>query len=322
MSTRTYVYGAFGLTVTSDVELPALGPPGANGSRVAVRVSPPVARTIPSARSASFVAGMERMWRSPEGWLLRYEHPDGRESWTMRVAPTGDTIDVERTRGIALGDLVEILQSVGLASALQLQGSLLLHACAVDTGGHAVLVAGPTGSGKSTVAAAFVREGFALLSDDVAAIKPADGTLVVYPGPPRLRITPQSARPLGWDPDALPRVFANQLLGDKRRVELSVGDGSFCAQPREIAAIFVLGQRASMPAVESVSPGEALRLLRANGYRDALLDRAQHAERFPLMARVVREIPIHTVNVPDDYAALTEVVHLLAHTALREPRTP
>lgn len=315
MSIR-HVYGAFGLTVVSDVELPGMLPPRSDGRQVVVHVGAPVARTRTGTGPPAFSAGMERMWRSDAGWLLRYEGAHSRESWTMHVAVGGGAIDVERTAEIAIDDLIEVLKSVGLASALQLQDVLLLHGCVVEVAERAVLVLGASASGKSTTAAAFLRQRFALLSDDVAAVEPVDGALVVQPGPPRLRVTPDVARAMGWDPDALPRVFATPILGDKRQVALSVEDGSYCGEPRAIAAIFVLRRRtAGGAAIEPVSPGAALALLRGNGFRDALLDPAQHVRRFPLIARLAHEVPVLTVRASNDLAALPALVDSLAQAA-------
>lgn len=312
MTPAPHIYSAFGLSVHSDVELPRMRR-GSGGPRVDVHVGPPVLRTNPGPGPPAFSAGMERMWRSDDGWLLRYEDPRNKETWTMRVATGGGTIDVERTEGIAQRDLLEILQTVGLASALQQRGVLLLHACVVEVGDGAMLVLGASGSGKSTTAAALVRHGLALLSDDVAAIEVAGDVLSVHPGLDRLRVTADTARAMGWDPDGLPRVFGTPLLGDKRNVELSVADGSFCAEARPVTAIFVLGPRtnAATAQLATLPPGDALAVLRANCYRDALLDRGQHAKRFPLIARLAHEAPVHAVRAPDDHTALPGLVAAL-----------
>jgi HPr Serine kinase C-terminal domain len=304
-----HIRTAFGLTVQSELELPSLTP-GTGSRRVVLRVNPPVDRTEEGTGAPVFTADMERVWRSADGWLLRYEDPHREETWAMRVDSAGTAIDVERTEGIALPDLLQIVQSIGLAIVLQLRGVLLFHACAVDVGGQAILVLGAAGAGKSTMAAALVRHGFALLSDDISAIEVIDGAPVVHPGPPRLRLRPDAARATGWDPAALPRVFDTPLLGDKRHVELAVEGGSFCAEARRIAAIFVLERRTKDPAplLRPLSSVEALATLRRNGYRDWLLEREQHAQRFPLIARLAHEVPVHSIRATDDHGALPGLI--------------
>lgn len=294
MTGDQHIQSAFGLTVGSDI---------------VVRVNPPVARVAEGNGTPVFATPMERVWHSVEGWLLRYDDPRNDEAWTMRVDAAGSAVEVERTAGIPLGDLLQFVQSAGMATVLQLRGVLLLHACAVEVDGRAVLVMGAAGAGKSTTAAAFVRHGLALLTDDISAIEAGNGGLLVHPGLPRLRLLPDTARLMGWDPGELPLVYGTPLLGDKRHVELTVDGGSFCAEPRRIAAIFMLGPRnREGPRHRTLAPSEALAALRANGYRDWLLDRAQQADRFPLIARLAAEVPVYSISTADDHAALPRLI--------------
>lgn len=67
------------------------------------------------------------------------------------------------------------------------RGDLPLHAAAVDVDGAALLLAAPGRYGKTTLAGAFVREGFRLLSEDVACCR-IDPSPELLPGPAMLRI--------------------------------------------------------------------------------------------------------------------------------------
>lgn len=60
-----------------------------------------------------------------------------------------------------------------------LNGRVVLHGSAVVIDGVAVATIGPSGAGKSTTAAALVRQGAALLADDVVAIADREGQLTV-----------------------------------------------------------------------------------------------------------------------------------------------
>lgn len=62
------------------------------------------------------------------------------------------------------------------------RGLIPLHASVVDIGGQAVALAGQSGEGKSTLAAAFRRRGYAVLSDDVAPLAIEAGRCLVQPG--------------------------------------------------------------------------------------------------------------------------------------------
>ncbi len=64
---------------------------------------------------------------------------------------------------------------------------LMLHAAVLERDGHALLLCGRAGSGKSTLCAALAHRGWRLLSDEVAVIRPGDGRVVPVPRPISLK---------------------------------------------------------------------------------------------------------------------------------------
>jgi len=56
-----------------------------------------------------------------------------------------------------------------LGLLLRCKGVTCLHASAVSFGEHSVAFVGPAGAGKSTTAATFARQGYGVISDDIAA---------------------------------------------------------------------------------------------------------------------------------------------------------
>lgn len=88
------------------------------------------------------------------------------------------------TRAVAL----EHEDPVGQAAAIvfrelldRVEDFVLLHAAALERDGRAVLVGGPSGAGKTTLALALVRAGLRLLSDDFAPLGRADGFVHAFP---------------------------------------------------------------------------------------------------------------------------------------------
>ena len=83
-------------------------------------------------------------------------------------------IDVTPTAG-AQQDMVEaLLIATALPAVLWLQGDFMLHAAAVippDWGDGALAIAGPSGSGKSRLAAGFLARGAYLVADDSVAVR-------------------------------------------------------------------------------------------------------------------------------------------------------
>jgi hypothetical protein len=65
-----------------------------------------------------------------------------------------------------------------------------MHASGVVFEDSAVLIAGPPGAGKSSLAAALVRSGARLLSDDAVALQLSDGALIAHAGSMMLQLRP------------------------------------------------------------------------------------------------------------------------------------
>jgi hypothetical protein len=78
-------------------------------------------------------------------------------------------------------DWTTILWAQALPFAATLRGLEVLHAAGVVIGAGAVLLAGEPGAGKSSLAAALVRQGAGLLGDDAIALNQRDGELVAHP---------------------------------------------------------------------------------------------------------------------------------------------
>ncbi|HEX2087344.1 MAG TPA: hypothetical protein VHF89_16800 [Solirubrobacteraceae bacterium] len=317
-----HAYSAFGVAVRSNRPLSGLAPlrGGATRGGIAVDfVEPP--RDAHPAPGGAPVSGtpVERVWALPDGGrLLRYVHPVDGRAWSMRVS--AERIEVARDPSFDPAQLAPIVETAGLATALQLGGGLLLHAAAIAVDDGAVLVAGSSGAGKSTTAAAFVARSHRLLSDDLAAIGP---DLVVHPGPARLRVTPGGARAVGWDPARLPRLFDAEFIEDKRAVALSAAEGTYCDTGRPLAAIYVLARRpgGGAPAVAALPAREALPLLGASVYRVLSLGRAQHAALFPALARLASAVAVRRVVAGDDVSRVGDVAAAIAAdvSSLRRP---
>lgn len=64
---------------------------------------------------------------------------------------------------------------------------LIIHAAVLEKHGHAVILPAPPGSGKSTLCAALARNGWRLLSDELALIRIADGNVIPLPRPVSLK---------------------------------------------------------------------------------------------------------------------------------------
>jgi hypothetical protein len=110
---------------------------------------------------------------------------------TFRVDPTRSSIAVKRPFDWQTGEA----RVWGLPAALCFmhRGDLAIHGAMVDVHGRGIMLAAPGGFGKTTLAAAFLREGYRVLAEDTVCVRPHDPPLVL-PGPACLRLRPDAYR--------------------------------------------------------------------------------------------------------------------------------
>lgn len=94
---------------------------------------------------------------------------------TFRLA--GDSLDVQVEDGVFRGELV--LRLAWYLAATR-QGAVLIHACALKEGDQAIVAAGKSGDGKSTLSRLGVGAGLQLLTDEVVMLFP-DGRVCGTP---------------------------------------------------------------------------------------------------------------------------------------------
>jgi hypothetical protein len=103
----------------------------------------------------------------------------------QRIHVTPHTDDPETLRSFLLGSAWAVL--------LHQRGILPLHGCGLEWGGAAWLFVGESGAGKSTLAAALLRGGASLLSDDVTAIDEGADGCGVWAGLRSMKLAPDAA---------------------------------------------------------------------------------------------------------------------------------
>jgi HPr Serine kinase C-terminal domain len=175
-----------------------------------------------------------------------------REGREVVVEPRGDISNPE-FRSWLLGPVLGML--------CHQRGLFPLHAACVRIGDGAVALAGRTGAGKSTLAAALVRRGHGLIADDVCVIEPAaPGGPRVLPSFPRLKLWEDVLQALEIPVDGMPRAKSG-----KRKFHFCQ-PGSFDPSPVRLHAVYLL-VRSEQEEISRVIGAEAARLLSNEIYR-------------------------------------------------------
>ncbi len=223
---------------------------------------------------------------------------------------------------LPIGEILICLFGPIVGFVLHLRGTPCLHASAVVIDGRAVAFLGHSGAGKSTTAAAFVRRGFAALTDDVLALDFKSGSdYYVRPGHNVVRLAPDAVRALYGAEDALPHGGDTT---DKRHLELAAGGNRFPAAPVPLGAIYVLHERRpdlDRPvAIDDLKGHEALMALVSRTYMNYVLDAELRTRALDVFARLAARVPVRQLTVRDDTAGLGAVTEAIVADVRRGSR--
>ena len=199
---------------------------------------------------------------------------------------------------------------------LNLRGTESLHASAVRTPSGACAFVGPSGGGKSTLAASFHVAGHPVLSDDCLILKEDSDHISVEPAYPGLRL---------WD-DSRGAFFGNTLptlpvsqYTSKQRISTSESNiGEFFP----LRGIYSLRRHARRtrrtdPVIEPLSIRDAFMELVEFAYRLDLSDQAMILRQMRVLERVALEIPVRRLRLPDDLGALPAAREMILQDLLR-----
>ena len=220
------------------------------------------------------------------GFRLRF-----RDCGEFLISADLTTVDVRRAPHERSELLPVLMAGTVAAFILTLRGTTILHASAVAIEARALAFVGPSGRGKSTVAALLCVEGADLVTDDVLAVRPTRPVTCIG-GASELRLRAGATEIAHSRPDAVTRTTEDERLG------LSTSQAP--AEPLPLAAIVIPAPSREARVVEAqlMSPSAALTALlstpRVFGWRRSdILSRD-----LATLGDVVNHVPVYGVTVP------------------------
>jgi hypothetical protein len=218
-------------------------------------------------------------------------------------------------QALELDPFVEIrLLGPVLSYWLERRGLLTLHASAVDAGGQAVAFLSSQRGGKTGLAAALMRAGHPLLTDDILPIEERDGIFLGRPGYPQMRMWPDEA---GYFLGAFEDLDRVHPTVSKRRVPIGSGRfGAFHGSSLPLACLYLPERReGGSIEIREISPRDAFIELVRHSFSPNLVEAAGlQAGRMEIFARLVTRIPVRRLLYPSGFEHLEQV----AETILRD----
>lgn len=184
------------------------------------------------------------------------------------IAADGRRVIIDPTVDPSAPDVRLFLFGTVFAVLCYRRGLLPLHASCVRIGDSAVALAGLSGIGKSTLAAAFMQRGHTVLADDVTVLDTATpGIPRVLPSFPRLKLWRDAV-----DRMDLPVGGLERTRPVMEKYNLPVVE-SFCTEPLPLASVVHLDFGPTLGMPTRLRGAMAVERMRRDLYRKNLVDR-------------------------------------------------
>jgi hypothetical protein len=192
-----------------------------------------------------------------------------------------------------------------LSFALLEMGEEPLHGAACVVDGRALGFLGPPGSGKSTLAAAFLEDGWPLLTDDLLVVHMTDGRPLAEPGYPRIKLFPEIAKRLA--PGIRPRGRMNP---DTPKLVLPLDPRQVWPTREPLDRLYVLRPGRASGAritVRTLAPRRAFADLTRNTFNPVVADPERLEQHLDAVAAIVERVAVKSLSFARDLDVLSSV---------------
>ena len=217
----------------------------------------------------------------------------------------GKAIVFEAEGNTPAAEIASFLVGSAFAVLLHQRRQIVIRASAVCVGGKAVLFCGPSGTGKSTIAAALGRRGYPLLNDDLCTIDlDPMGTPFVLGDHHRLTL---------WG-DTIQHLDLTDHKGPALRSILEkfyVEPHGVCLEPRQLGAVYTL--RETRPpfcdGIERPNAIDTTLLIHQSAYHPRMVAAMQQQSRYFLSAaKIAGAAGVFYLTRPRDFACTATVI--------------
>lgn len=298
-------YKAFGLTIESDIMLNELLPWRFDRPDLVIKMGrvPKNLKNFAIDKPNRKIA-RDQFYLDIKGIAKYYVH----EGKTIIYEPDKDAC-FEAVKLYLLGSC--------MGAVLYQRKILSLHGSCINIEGRGILLTGKSGAGKSTIASALLRQGYKLVTDDVAAIH-VDGLekLMVLPSYPSRKL---------WE-DAIKRTgikdqeqSINRISNDVKKYSVRCGD-CFEENPTALNMIFEIAIAVTAEIkIAEITGAQKLDVIIRNSYRrlmpQAMALREWHFQECVGIANKVRIFKI--IRPPNTYLE-NEIADMILKSSILE----
>lgn len=292
---NTHFYKAFGLIFESDIEIPEFVPTDETNPDIRIfRGSAPDEIPSPAAKGVLFQG-------SSSEFLLKV--PDTGKIFVSN----GNAVCIDKKAGVSWDDIRVFMLSSGMGALLHQRELLPMHASAVEMNGVVAMFMGNSGTGKSTLAAAFSKKGARVLADDISLIRHPENSSILVPAFPQVKLWEDSLTKLQDSPGNLKKVRAELGKYWKTITE------RFQDQPKTVALAFLLSpvnnDNFSITRLKGI---EKFNVLKNNTYKFRFIhSTGLEKNHFGNISRLANNITLFKTERPSGGFELDKLVDLL-----------
>lgn len=292
-----YYYRLYGMIVASDLEFIQLVPES-------------TAASLPCP-DVVLLSGEIPEWVREKAGRLQIKYEFGEQfSWLMNkttwlVVEQGNKIIYCMNQGGNIQYLQSYILGFGFAMLALQRRNLAIHCSALADDKGAILIAGESGAGKSTVTAALLEQGYRLMADDMVYVETGmDKQVMAKPAFPYQKLCRNVALEKGFDLEQL--IYINE---DKDKY-LVPYQGSFSTEVVPVKVMLTLeiinGEKIEVKEAEGL---EKFYLCSGNLFlRHLLLQQKYEPYIGELCLQMAGAIPIYRIGRPDNRETSSEII--------------
>lgn len=236
-------------------------------------------------------------------------------STTWLLVEEGKQVTYEPQPSANLDYLRTYILGYGLSMLYLQRKEMAFHCAAVSKGGEAILIAGESGSGKSTITNALLDMDFTLMADDMSVVRMNDsGRFVAAPSFPFQKLCRDVVIQRGYCPQSM--IYINE---EKDKYLVPYGS-EFCLEEKPLKAIFLLAlvDKADKLLTMELKGFDKLHACVNNLFlRKLLKEQRYEAATGNKCLEIASKVPIHLIRRPIGENMLKEIVdYIISVTSL------